>query len=113
MPDTRPPSAPTPDDGDASARRSFNQRLRDRYFGRGRAGAATSDGSESVLPKSNQMGFFGRVQRPGGFDTPPAEPLEFEGPLPWELSDSDDAGFDDRDSDDRDSGPHPSAPAGR
>jgi hypothetical protein len=31
------------------------------------------------------MGFFGRVQRPGGFDEPPEEPVELEGELPWEL----------------------------
>jgi hypothetical protein len=70
-------------------RRSFNQRLRDRYFGRPRPDAAVDapadPAPDSVLTKSNQMGFFGRVQRPGGFDTPPDEPIEFEGPLPWEL----------------------------
>ena len=74
-------------------RKSFNQRLRDRYFGRhGTKGQAEGDSAsdtvhpDTVLTKSNQMGFFGRVQRPGGFDTPPDEPIEFEGPLPWELS---------------------------
>ncbi|WP_291046489.1 hypothetical protein [Herbiconiux sp.] len=83
-------------DGDGEERRSFNQRLRDRYFGRPRpdaggsgagagAGASADPQPDSVLTKSNQMGFFGRVQRPGGFDTPPKEPIEFEGPLPWEL----------------------------
>ncbi|SDY49900.1 hypothetical protein [Herbiconiux ginsengi] len=73
-------------------KKSFNERLRDRYFGRRRAGSGDPDApvdfdgpAESVLPKSNQMGFFGRVQRPGGFDTPPEEPVELEGPLPWEL----------------------------
>jgi hypothetical protein len=66
-----------------SEKKSFNERLRDRYFGRPRRGEEPS--TESVLPKSNQMGFFGRVQRPGGFDTPPDEPIELEGPLPWEL----------------------------
>jgi hypothetical protein len=74
-------------------KKSFNERLRDRYFGKRRAtdapgaGADAVEPSESVLPKSNQMGFFGRVQRPGGFDTPPDEPIELEGPLPWELRD--------------------------
>ena len=79
-------------------RKSFNQRLRDRYFGR-RGTDAEGEGSpasatvppDTVLTKSNQMGFFGRVQRPGGFDTPPDEPIEFEGPLPWELSGDDGA----------------------
>jgi hypothetical protein len=69
-------------------KKSFNERLRDRYFGRRRPSDASEDfdgPAESVLPKSNQMGFFGRVQRPGGFDTPPEEPVELEGPLPWEL----------------------------
>lgn len=82
---------------DEQERRSFNQRLRDRYFGKprpdagggadsgGGAGASADPVPDSVLTKSNQMGFFGRVQRPGGFDTPPDEPIEFEGPLPWEL----------------------------
>ncbi|MCS5732363.1 hypothetical protein [Herbiconiux daphne] len=71
-----------------AAKKSFNERLRDRYFGRRRAADAAA--TDSVLPKSNQMGFFGRVQRPGGFDTPPAEPIELEGPLPWELTDDPD-----------------------
>jgi hypothetical protein len=74
-------------------KKSFNQRLRDRYFGRRRTTDAPAEDAdqpettESVLPKANQMGFFGRVQRPGGFDTPPEEPIELEGPLPWELRD--------------------------
>ncbi|WP_382303584.1 hypothetical protein [Herbiconiux sp. UC225_62] len=74
--------------GSPEEKRSFNERLRARYFGRRRSAdeSADFDGpAESVLPKSNQMGFFGRVQRPGGFDTPPDEPVELEGPLPWEL----------------------------
>jgi hypothetical protein len=81
MSGTSTPDAPEPE------RRTFNERLRDRYFGRRRAGetAAEVSAAESSLPKSNQMGFFGRVQRPGGFDTPPEEPVELEGPLPWEL----------------------------
>ncbi|MCS5718095.1 hypothetical protein N1027_08090 [Herbiconiux sp. CPCC 205763] len=73
-------------------KKSFNERLRARYFGRRRPDPEHADApvgydgpAESVLPKSNQMGFFGRVQRPGGFDTPPEEPVELEGPLPWEL----------------------------
>lgn len=79
--------------GGGEERKSFNQRLRDRYFGKPKpgagpgadAGAPADPAPDSVLRKSNQMGFFGRVQRPGGFDTPPDEPIEFEGPLPWEL----------------------------
>jgi len=74
--------------GSPTEKPSFNERLRARYFGRRRSSADSSDfdgAAESVLPKSNQMGFFGRVQRPGGFDTPPEEPVELEGPLPWEL----------------------------
>ena len=82
------------DDGtpDGSGPKSFNARLRDRYFGRRRAGETPAEEAvaESSLPKSNQMGFFGRVQRPGGFDTPPEEPIELEGPLPWELGGGDD-----------------------
>jgi hypothetical protein len=68
-------------------RPTFNERLRARYFGRRRADETTEQeaAAESSLPKSNQMGFFGRVERPGGFDTPPDEPVELEGPLPWEL----------------------------
>ncbi|MFB2586218.1 hypothetical protein [Herbiconiux liukaitaii] len=82
---------------DEAQRKSFNQRLRDRYFGRRGAAAEAGEVSDpdTVLTKSNQMGFFGRVQRPGGFDTPPDEPIEFEGPLPWELrgeGDGDDQG---------------------
>ncbi|MGD8165999.1 hypothetical protein ACEXOS_002125 [Herbiconiux sp. P16] len=80
------------DAGSPAEKKSFNERLRDRYFGRRRPGSEKTDASEdfdgpaeSVLPTSNQMGFFGRVQRPGGFDTPPEEPVELEGPLPWEL----------------------------
>jgi hypothetical protein len=64
--------------------KSFNERLRARWFG-------TPSRPESVIPKSNQMGFFGRVQRPGGFDTPPQEPVELEGPIPWELRDPDES----------------------
>ena len=78
-------------EGDGDDRRSFNQRLRDRYFGR-RAGGETDaehESAASARPKSNQMGFFGRVQRPGGFDAPPEEPVELEGPLPWELGGGD------------------------
>jgi hypothetical protein len=67
--------------GASSSRPSFNQRLRARYFGRPRPRPGDEPEPDSVLPKSNQMGFFGRVQRPGGFD----EPIELEGPLPWEL----------------------------
>ncbi len=76
---------------DEPEKRSFNERLRARYFGR-RSPEETpeqEEAAESSLPKSNQMGFFGRVQRPGGFDTPPEEPIEFEGPLPWELGGDD------------------------
>lgn len=81
---------------DDTERPSFNERLRARYFGRRRPDetSAEAEVAESVLPKSNQMGFFGRVQRPGGFDTPPDEPVELEGPLPWELGG-------DKDDDDR------------
>ncbi|GAA2247686.1 hypothetical protein N1031_17695 [Herbiconiux moechotypicola] len=68
---------------------SFNERLRRRFFGE-----KTTDAS--VLPKGNQMGFFGRVERPGGFDEPPAEPVELEGPLPWELAADPDAPEDPR-----------------
>ncbi len=72
--------------GDAS-RATFNERLRARYFGRrpARETDAEAGEAESVRHKSNQMGFFGRVERPGGFDSPPEEPVELEGPLPWEL----------------------------
>lgn len=75
------------DDGAGEGRKSFNQRLRDRYFGRRAAGETDAEhgSAASARPKSNQMGFFGRVQRPGGFDEPPEEPVELEGPLPWEL----------------------------
>ncbi len=82
------PDEPTEPPVRMSAERpSFNERLRARYFGRRRPGETADEASaaESSLPKSNQMGFFGRVQRPGGFDTPPEEPIEFEGELPWEL----------------------------
>jgi hypothetical protein len=79
-------------DTSGAEKKTFNERLRARYFGRRRSDPAAPDApedvdapAESVLPKSNQMGFFGRVQRPGGFDTPPDEPVELEGPLPWEL----------------------------
>ncbi|WP_291054883.1 hypothetical protein [Herbiconiux sp.] len=75
-------------EGDGAHNKTFNQRLRDRYFGRTRPGtdAAAEAESESSLPKSNQMGFFGRVQRPGGFDRPPEEPVELDDDdLPWEL----------------------------
>jgi len=81
----------TPDAGDerpgTTGRPSFNERLRARYFGKRRSDetVAEEEAAESSLPKSNQMGFFGRVERPGGFDTPPDEPVELEGPLPWEL----------------------------
>jgi hypothetical protein len=84
----------TPDDGERMPEptRSFNQRLRDRFYGRrpapetsGDASGGADAGTPSARPKSNQMGFFGRVQRPGGFDEPPEEPVELEGPLPWEL----------------------------
>ncbi|WP_368497379.1 hypothetical protein [Herbiconiux sp. A18JL235] len=70
-----------------SNRRSFNERLRARYFGRRPSGETDAEAgeAESVRRKSNQMGFFGRVERPGGFDSPPEEPVELEGPLPWEL----------------------------
>lgn len=74
--------------GSGEAAKSFNQRLRDRYFGTSRPGtdAAAEAEAESSLPKSNQMGFFGRVQRPGGFDRPPEEPVELDDDdLPWEL----------------------------
>ena len=76
-----------PDENGTGERRSFNERLRDRYFGRRRNGEtdAQATAAESSLPKANQMGFFGRVQRPGGFDAPPEEPVQLEGPLPWEL----------------------------
>ncbi|MDO9397884.1 MAG: hypothetical protein Q7T71_15165 [Herbiconiux sp.] len=75
------PDAPEP------VKKSFNERLRDRYFGRRRDAETPAEqaAAESSLPKSNQMGFFGRVERPGGFDTPPDEPVQLEGPLPWEL----------------------------
>ncbi|WP_440710217.1 hypothetical protein [Herbiconiux sp. YIM B11900] len=75
-------------EGDGEDKKTFNQRLRDRYFGRPRSGTdATAEAEgESSLPKSNQMGFFGRVQRPGGFDRPPEEPVELDDDdLPWEL----------------------------
>ncbi|TAJ47875.1 MAG: hypothetical protein EPO52_06660 [Herbiconiux sp.] len=80
--------------GSEAPRRSFNERLRARYFGKRRPDetAVEAEAAESVLPKSNQMGFFGRVQRPGGFDTPPDEPVELEGPLPWELGGDEDPG---------------------
>lgn len=75
----------------AVGRRSFNERLRARYFGRPRGDEPmTTPEPESVLPKSNQMGFFGRVERPGGFDRPPREPVELDGPIPWELGGDDD-----------------------
>jgi hypothetical protein len=103
-------------------KRSFNQRVRDRFFGRGEQdamairdrdhSAAAGTGGDAVDPDAQPrrddgsrrpaglsatgaegakgMGFFGRVQRPGGFDAPPDEPVELEGPLPWELADSPD-----------------------
>lgn len=82
-----PEPQPEPQPASEPARPSFNERLRARYFGKRRPDetAIDEERAESVLPKSNQMGFFGRVQRPGGFDTPPDEPVELEGPLPWEL----------------------------
>ncbi|QJU52330.1 hypothetical protein SCB71_02790 [Herbiconiux sp. KACC 21604] len=82
--DEQGPDTPGPDDG---GRPSFNERLRARYFGRRAAGETDAEAAEaeSVRRKSNQMGFFGRVERPGGFDSPPEEPVELEGPLPWEL----------------------------
>ncbi|GLK16950.1 hypothetical protein [Herbiconiux flava] len=74
-------------DTDPADHRSFNQRLRDRFYGRRPAGETGADEgpAASARPKVNQMGFFGRVQRPGGFDEPPEEPVELEGELPWEL----------------------------
>jgi hypothetical protein len=76
--------------------RSFNERLRDRFFGRTPGGSDEQteqpepDGPAglSAAPRGSgvsEMGFFGRVPRPGGFDAPPEEPIELEGPLPWEL----------------------------
>ena len=85
--------------------RSFNERIRDRFFGRTHASDADADASTGIGdsesgPRADQppglspaprgsgvseMGFFGRVPRPGGFDSPPEEPIEFDGPLPWEL----------------------------
>ena len=84
---TAPDAGDDQSDAIEPVRRSFNERLRARYFGKRQAGEteAEEQASESVLPKSNQMGFFGRVERPGGFDTPPDEPVELEGPVPWEL----------------------------
>jgi hypothetical protein len=74
-------------EGDPADHRSFNQRLRDRFYGRRPAGEtdAEHDSAASARPKANQMGFFGRVQRPGGFDAPPEEPVELDDDLPWEL----------------------------
>lgn len=81
----------TGDESTSDDKKSFNQRLRDRFYGRRAAGEteAEHDSAASARPKSNQMGFFGRVQRPGGFDAPPEEPVELEGPLPWELGGDD------------------------
>jgi len=31
---------------------------------------------------------LGHAPEPGPFDEPPAEPIELDGPLPWELSES-------------------------
>lgn len=72
--------------GDATGKPTFNERLRRRYFGRPRPDAE-APADDSVLSKGNQMGFFGRVDRPGGFDRPPVEPIELDGgaDLPWEL----------------------------
>lgn len=75
----------------ATPDRSFNERMRDRFFGR-RPGESGEPADEpaglDAVPRGSgvsEMGFFGRVQRPGGFDAPPEEPVELEGPLPWEL----------------------------
>ncbi|AXH36824.1 hypothetical protein DVJ78_16650 [Humibacter sp. BT305] len=71
--------------------RPFNERMRDRFFGRrpgGESEPADEPAGLDATPRGSgvsEMGFFGRVQRPGGFDAPPAEPVELEGPLPWEL----------------------------
>jgi len=35
--------------------------------------------------RGRNPGMLGHAPEPGPFDEPPAEPIELDGPLPWEL----------------------------
>ncbi|MET0991496.1 MAG: hypothetical protein ABWX66_03800 [Lacisediminihabitans sp.] len=56
----------------------FLSRLRHALVGRHEAPAASG----------RNPGMLGHAPEPGPFDEPPAEPIELDGPLPWELSES-------------------------
>jgi len=65
--------APAPD------KPPFLTRLRHALVGRHDAPAASGP----------NPGMLGHAPERGPFDAPPAEPVELEGPLPWELQDTD------------------------
>ncbi|MET0806607.1 MAG: hypothetical protein ABWX98_05870 [Lacisediminihabitans sp.] len=56
----------------------FLSRLRHALVGRHEAPAASG----------RNPGMLGHAPEPGPFDEPPTEPIELDGPLPWELSES-------------------------
>jgi len=64
---------------DADDKPPFISRLRHALVGR-------HDAPASAGPNP---GILGHAPEPGPFDAPPAEPIELDGPLPWELREPD------------------------
>jgi hypothetical protein len=60
---------------------SFNARLR------ALVGIRPGSAASSSLRNAAQIDVYGATRRPGPFDLPPAEPVELEHPIPWELQD--------------------------
>ncbi len=61
-----------------TARTPFITKLRHALIGRG-----SSVGS--AVNNAAGVGMLGHAPDPGPFDSPPPEPIDFDGPLPWEL----------------------------
>ena len=60
---------------------SFNARLR------ALVGIRPGSAVSSSLRNAANLDVYGVVRKPGPFDAPPAEPVQFAEPLPWELQD--------------------------
>jgi hypothetical protein len=69
----------------------FITRLRHALIGRfsAPAGGPLSSTLGSAVSNATAQGMLGHAPEPGPFDNPPEQPIELDGPLPWELREDD------------------------